>query len=57
MYLYAYSMMYEHVMPLRNIFVWENKSLTTAEEYWKLNLEPLLVSKESDYSISTGDNE
>ena len=33
MYLYAHAMMYEHVMLLRSIFVWENKSLTAAEEY------------------------
>ena len=33
MYLYAYAMMYEQVVLLHNIFVWENKSLTVVEEY------------------------
>ena len=33
MYLYAHAMIYEHVMLLRSIFIWENKSLTTAEEH------------------------
>ena len=33
MYLYAHAMMYEHVMLLCNIIVWENKSLTAVKEY------------------------
>ena len=33
MYLYAHAMIYEHVMLLRNIFFWENKSLTVVEEH------------------------
>ena len=32
MYLYAHGMMYEYIMLLCKIFVWENKSLTAAEE-------------------------
>ena len=35
MYFYAYALMYEHVMLLCSIFVWENKSMTVAEEQWE----------------------
>ena len=35
MHLYAYVMMCEWVMLLKCIYVWENKSLTTAGEFWE----------------------
>ena len=34
---HVYAMMYEREMLLKCIFVWENKSLTTAREFWNLN--------------------
>ena len=46
---HVYAMMYEREMLLKCIFVWENKSLTTAREFWEAKSRTIAGDEEYMY--------